>query len=419
MGLLDDLYATERDAINAVPGTTRANYQKLKGLLGVDSTGNGLLSDLGFGARNAWSQAKWNAGNRLSNIQRYVTDPEYRNSPEAGKAIREAFEQYADAMAPGNMGGAMAGMIKVSHGSPHAFDRFSMDKIGTGEGAQAYGHGMYFGEGFDSPVAQQYRDELAGKEGLQSKIGGKLLGDLFDQISRKADKLPIEKAESEYEKLNFLQDLEQQPSFQHALDRIDDESIIPWAKSLESTYEPAGHLYNVELRWPDAAREAVDPLGPEHFIDYYKPLNEQPEGIKSILESAMPKGKIEAHGLDIGGGSTILDNRMGQADPNQSHPWVLKSGSSMFGLSQKDVDRMVGEMSNPTGENIYSRIAGAKGSQKEASNYLRELGIPGIRYLDQGSRGAGTGTHNYVVFDENIPNIVSRNGVSLSDLLRR
>ena len=91
----------------------------------------------------------------------------------------------------------------------------------------------------------------------------------------------------------------------------------------------------------------------------------------------------------------------------------------MFGLSQKDVDRMVGEMSNPTGENIYSRIAGAKGSQKEASNYLRELGIPGIRYLDQGSRGAGTGTHNYVVFDENIPNIVSRNGVSLSDLLRR
>ena len=51
--------------------------------------------------------------------------------------------------------------------------------------------------------------------------------------------------------------------------------------------------------------------------------------------------------------------------------------------------------------------------------HLRELGIPGIRYLDQGSRGAGQGTHNYVVFDENIPNIVSRNGVSLSDLLRR
>lgn len=111
MGLLDDLYSTELGAIRSVPDTTRANYAKLKGLLGFDSTGNGLLSDLQYGARNALSQAKWNAGNRLDNIQRFVTDPEYRNSPEVGKAMREAFDQYADAMAPGALGG-MAGTIK-------------------------------------------------------------------------------------------------------------------------------------------------------------------------------------------------------------------------------------------------------------------------------------------------------------------
>ena len=34
--------------------------------------------------------------------------------------------------------------ITAYHGSPHTFDKFSMDKIGTGEGAQAYGHGLYF-----------------------------------------------------------------------------------------------------------------------------------------------------------------------------------------------------------------------------------------------------------------------------------
>src|SRR5215471_5241978 len=32
--------------------------------------------------------------------------------------------------------------IKAFHGSPHDFDKFSMAKIGTGEGAQAYGHGL-------------------------------------------------------------------------------------------------------------------------------------------------------------------------------------------------------------------------------------------------------------------------------------
>jgi hypothetical protein len=36
-----------------------------------------------------------------------------------------------------------AGPIRAYHGSPHNFDRFSLDKIGTGEGAQAYGHGLY------------------------------------------------------------------------------------------------------------------------------------------------------------------------------------------------------------------------------------------------------------------------------------
>ena len=31
--------------------------------------------------------------------------------------------------------------IRAYHGSPHDFDEFSMDAIGTGEGAQAYGRG--------------------------------------------------------------------------------------------------------------------------------------------------------------------------------------------------------------------------------------------------------------------------------------
>ena len=49
--------------------------------------------------------------------------------------------------------------ITAYHGSPHDFDQFDSSKIGTGEGAQAYGHGLYFAE--SEPVAKGYRDKLS------------------------------------------------------------------------------------------------------------------------------------------------------------------------------------------------------------------------------------------------------------------
>jgi hypothetical protein len=40
----------------------------------------------------------------------------------------------------------IAESIEAWHGSPHDFDRFDVSRIGTGEGAQSYGHGLYFAE---------------------------------------------------------------------------------------------------------------------------------------------------------------------------------------------------------------------------------------------------------------------------------
>ena len=55
----------------------------------------------------------------------------------------------------------------------------------------------------------------------------------------------------------------------------------------------------------------------------------------------------------------------------------------------------------------------AKGNNRTAtSEALRKSGIPGIRYLDGGSRSAGGGTSNYVVFpgQEGLLQILERNG---------
>ena len=82
---------------------------------------------------------------------------------------------------------------------------------------------------------------------------------------------------------------------------------------------------------------------------------------------------------------------------------------------------------NFTGEQIYNRLVGANvnlarkemgdqaagfvaqsiigGSRKEASRALNELGVPGLKYWDGGSRKAASGTRNFVVFDPKIANI--------------
>ena len=43
----------------------------------------------------------------------------------------------------------------LKHGTPHDFTKFQLEKIGTGEGAQAFGYGLYFTE-----VIQQLQQEL-------------------------------------------------------------------------------------------------------------------------------------------------------------------------------------------------------------------------------------------------------------------
>ena len=49
--------------------------------------------------------------------------------------------------------------ITAYHGSPHEFDEFDTAKIGTGEGNQSYGHGLYFAEA--EPTARHYQELLS------------------------------------------------------------------------------------------------------------------------------------------------------------------------------------------------------------------------------------------------------------------
>jgi len=311
----------------------------------------------------------------------------------------------ADMGMMGSSVGGLAAMLRASHGSPHLFNKFDFSKIGTGEGAQAYGHGGYFAQGFDSPVAKEYQDKLSTKV----YVGGKRLdsipsdGPLAQAHNSVVTAMSGQKIEPQEainnaikywnnaadEMLSYVKD---HPDLKDRIMReVDSRRAI--AKEAEKFspndfYRDPGHLYNVELKWPDAAREAADPLGEHHLLDWDAPLSKQPKAVRSAFNE-------------------LVNSPEGQKLAEEY--WSHKPGLKLSDLP---------EWNDVSGEAIYKNALGS-GSWERANELLQKHGIPGIRYLDQGSRGAGTGSRNYVMFDDRIPNIVSRNGVSLTDLLRR
>lgn len=295
-----------------------------------------------------------------------------RQEWEQGKGWQDFFggdpraqEQFEKLSGFGTDAGGLVGMIKASHGSPHAFTKFDMSKIGTGEGAQAYGHGGYFAQGFDSPVAKSYK----GAGSTAPDPSKDIVGWSRWMMGTGIDESDIASLLKNGGKTN-------------------DET----AQIINDAKKDVGNLYNVELRWPDAAREAADPLGEHHLLDWDARLSEQPEYVRKAFEKADAK-------------RGLLRNYSKILDPEDK--WT-RGGDAYSDLALALNDSVIKRGSTAIDD-----------SHKVVSNYLRDLGIPGIRYLDQASRGAGEGTRNYVMFDDALASIVSRNGVSLSDLARK
>ena len=103
---------------------------------------------------------------------------------QGAMAAGQAGERFAERAVPQIMerGGLGAEMLQgmsrgtvspldVYHGSPYKFDRFDASKIGTGEGAQAYGHGLYLAE--NPGVAGAYKKNLSqGRAPLEVNLDG-------------------------------------------------------------------------------------------------------------------------------------------------------------------------------------------------------------------------------------------------------
>lgn len=291
--------------------------------------------------------------------------------------------------APGGLlaaprGGAVlgAGPIRAYHGSPHNFDRFDISKIGTGEGAQAYGHGLYFAE--KEGLARSYRDALSNRRytinGEPADVAGKYGQDVVDIYFRNGgDKTAIENTiwgmrHRIHQNLtqDGLKDISQyKPLVQYQGDvpsnmlALNDRAnrLEALVKSGDVSTDP-GRMYEVAIH-----------ADPARFLDWDRKLVQQPQ-VRDALRQAgfiSPQGRYEAF---------VANTPAYGADVVAA----LKEGAS--------------EGSR--------RLAG---TPQKAAEYLRDAGIPGIRYLDAGSRSAGDGSRNYVVFDDKLIEILRKYGM--------
>jgi hypothetical protein len=73
--------------------------------------------------------------------------------------------------------------------------------------------------------------------------------------------------------------------------------------------------------------------------------------------------------------------------------------------AKRQADITMQMFNRPTGGQIIQQNPGVEMK-------LRDAGLPGIRYLDQGSRGVGEGTRNTVVFDANTLEILRKYGIA-------
>ena len=255
--------------------------------------------------------------------------------------------------------------IRAYHGSPHSFDRFDMSKIGTGEGAQAYGHGLYFAG--NEGVARAYRDALSG---------------------------------ANVDARNFMRDGQIVPDLGAVWQQSYDAAKGTRAMRPDDARAIAGHV----RRWVEAGKK------PETYLRFNVP----PAGYEAAYEAAVQPWLGVSYKKNPGHMYEVSLN----VEPRQLLDWdkPLAGQSAARNLPEafQNTDEAAGAVLNRAFRNPIhgGDLAGAPtASPSDISAALADRGIPGLQYLDAGSRAAGEGSRNYVMFDPALIDIVRKYAV--------
>jgi len=294
---------------------------------------------------------------------------------------REAFERQM-AQVPNLMG------LTAYHGTPHTIKgKFDISKVGTGEGAQAYGHGMYFAE--NPSVAETYKRAGGGLEIKYPK--------------------PLEELGINPNVVTHSMDFDN--PLNQGLGRI--------AKGLRT----------VTLDYPDVPVNKS--LVKEHFDEYIRLLDDKYP--KEAAQKKALQDLVAKEGYpEIGFGGNLYKVDIPDADIPNMLDWdkpfseqskTVQKSIVSDPLFNEYVNNIMGKpITSLSGKDIQKMRLGyeadlSKSTQDvsaKATNWFKNSGISGIRYLDEGSRGAGGGTSNFVVFEPSNVKILEQNSKPLT-----
>jgi hypothetical protein len=308
--------------------------------------------------------------------------------------------------------------IPAYHGTPHTFaaeegaplGKFSTDKIGTGEGAQSYGHGLYFAE--KKSVAEWYRDKLTDNRNLVThsnvdvKLKNKNLKELgeqgFSQIRTWVNDFVVGRARYNSKRTSVAR----------AKQYLKEELIPKFKKSAEwdvglwtSNIEIHGEKDFNKAKLADAkkALSAVESLKPDDFdIEIDQPV------VGSMYEvDITPK---EEHFLDL--------DKPFKEQSKYVKDALLKDGKRVFD-AETGSDLYLSDFVNNGGQGLHflRNLEAVSGRPSDVSAKLANIGIAGNRFADASSRATTSmgkpkegfkQTYNYVVFEDSAVEIRNR-----------
>jgi hypothetical protein len=306
------------------------------------------------------------------------------------------------ALAPQEAEAGAAGLlnkIRAYHGSPHDFDRFSTESIGTGEGAQQYGHGLYFAE--REPTALSYRDALTPRD--------------YEFENYLAMQNEMAENSGDYTRMEFLQQAMNHDTPQDFRNIASDsdydddyrEMAADFADEMEAfrneSGEPVnfGRMYEVDI---DAQ--------PEELLDFDAPLSEQSEQVQNAFSfKPAPMPNFTADDVK----KTLSDN------PAYRYAVEGFPAAETVEKALSQANKPVLQNTGPLGAEAYNKLARELASEtsdltgaKSASEALRQSGVKGIKYADAQTRFSPKGrTSNYVIFDDATVDIARKYGVSM------
>ena len=285
------------------------------------------------------------------------------------------------------------------HGSPHDFDTFDLGAIGTGEGNQAHGWGLYFAK--DKKVSDLYRRELSlihdVDKGTLFKVDVPNTKTMIDEqqslnILSKETKQSLNAAINalpEQEKEVFINEYTNSPLFNHYAKKEIDELGSKF-NQLDTEYNLLKDKYldkYIEGELNTITQRTITRLAEKYNIDL-KALKENPNSIKDI------KNQLD----------TMWFNAFTE------HGMASKKYREVYwGKYKKDFSALLND-GGINGRDFYLALSKALGSAKQASEHLNEYGVKGITYVGEQDGRC------YVVFDDKAIKVIKKYNQSINGM---